>query len=71
MIDNDSFLCVCVIGRFDIVGHSHQILHIAVVAAVYLHFYGLSCLFYTVIRTEQCISPIKLKLGITDLSVSS
>ena len=39
-------------GRFDIVGQSHQILHVAVIVAVYLHFYGLCCLFHTVIRTE-------------------
>ncbi|CAF1126180.1 unnamed protein product [Rotaria magnacalcarata] len=58
-------------GRFDIIGHSHQILHIAVIAAVYLHFYGICCLFNTVIRTEQCIMPITLKLGVTDLSISS
>jgi adiponectin receptor len=59
------------IGRFDIVGQSHQILHVAVIAAVYLHFYGLCSLFHNVIQTEQCILPIKLKLGITDLSISS
>ena len=58
-------------GRFDIVGQSHQILHVAVVAAIYLHFYGISCLFHTVIRTEQCIYPITLKLGVTDLLISS
>ncbi|CAF4752747.1 unnamed protein product, partial [Rotaria sp. Silwood2] len=58
-------------GRFDIVGQSHQILHIAVIVAVYLHFYGICCLFHTVIRTEQCLMPITLKLGVTDLSVSS
>lgn len=57
-------------GRFDIVGQSHQILHVAVIVAVYLHFYGLCCLFHTVIRTEQCLNPITLKLGVTDLSVS-
>ena len=59
------------IGRFDIVGQSHQILHVAVIAAVYLHFYGICTLFHSVIQTEQCSLPIKLKLGITDLSVSS
>ncbi len=59
------------LGRFDIVGQSHQILHVAVIAAVYLHFYGVCCLFHSVIQTEQCIPPIKLKLGITDLSISS
>jgi len=58
-------------GRFDIVGQSHQILHVAVIAAIYLHFYGISCLFHTVIRTEQCIYPITMKLGVTDLSISS
>jgi hypothetical protein len=58
-------------GRFDIVGQSHQILHVAVVAAIYLHFYSISCLFHHVIQTEQCIMPIILKLGTTDLSVSS
>jgi len=58
-------------GRFDIVGQSHQILHVAVIAAVYLHFYGICCLFHNVIQTEQCILPIKSKLGITDLSISS
>lgn len=58
-------------GRFDIVGQSHQILHIAVIAAIYLHFYGICCLFHTVIRTESCIQPITLKLGITDLSISA
>ena len=57
-------------GRFDIVGQSHQILHVAVIVAVYLHFYGLCCLFHTVMRTEQCLDPIKLKLGVTDLSIS-
>ena len=59
------------VGRFDIVGQSHQILHVAVIAAIYLHFYGISCLFHTVIRTEQCIYPITMKLGVTDLSISS
>ncbi|UJR21252.1 hypothetical protein I4U23_024347 [Adineta vaga] len=58
-------------GRFDIVGQSHQILHVAVIAAVYLHFYGISCLFHYVIRTEQCLMPIKLQLGITDLTIST
>jgi len=58
-------------GRFDIVGQSHQILHIAVIAAVYLHFYAICCLFHNIIQTEECILPIKLKLGITDLSISS
>lgn len=56
-------------GRFDIVGQSHQILHVAVILAVYLHFYGICQLFHTVIRTEQCIEPITLKLGVTDLSI--
>ncbi len=60
-----------IIGRFDIVGQSHQILHVAVIAAIYLHFYGICCLFHNVIQTEQCILPIKSKLGITDLSISS
>ncbi|CAF0761579.1 unnamed protein product [Rotaria sordida] len=58
-------------GRFDIVGQSHQILHIAVITAVYLHFYSICCLFHTVVQTEQCIMPITLKLGVTDLSISS
>ncbi|CAF0873846.1 unnamed protein product [Adineta ricciae] len=58
-------------GRFDIVGQSHQILHVAVIAAVYLHFYGISCLFHYVIRTEQCLMPITLQFGITDLTISS
>jgi adiponectin receptor len=58
-------------GRFDIVGQSHQILHVAVIAAVYLHFYGLCSLFHSVIQSEQCILPIRLKLGITDLAISS
>ncbi|CAF0929998.1 unnamed protein product [Rotaria sp. Silwood1] len=58
-------------GHFDIIGQSHQILHIAVISAVYLHFYGICCLFHTVIRTEQCIMPITLKLGVADLSISS
>ncbi|CAF1353811.1 unnamed protein product [Adineta steineri] len=58
-------------GRFDIVGQSHQILHVAVVAAIYLHFYGICCQFHYVVRTEQCLMPITLKLGITDLSISS
>ncbi|CAF1373264.1 unnamed protein product [Rotaria sordida] len=58
-------------GRFDIVGQSHQILHIAVIVAVYLHFYGICCLFHNIIRTEQCIMPITLKFSITDLSISS
>ncbi|CAF1357982.1 unnamed protein product [Rotaria magnacalcarata] len=61
----------CFPGRFDIIGQSHQILHIAVIAAVYLHFYGICCLFHNVIQTEQCIIPTVLKLGITDLSVTS
>jgi hypothetical protein len=59
------------LGRFDIVGQSHQILHVAVIAAVYLHFYGLCSLFHSVIESEQCILPIRLKLGITDLAISS
>ncbi|CAF0753561.1 unnamed protein product [Adineta steineri] len=58
-------------GRFDIVGQSHQILHVAVVAAVYLHFYGICTLFHNVIQTEQCLMPITLKLGVTDLSIAS
>jgi len=58
-------------GRFDIVGQSHQILHVAVIVAVYLHFYGLCCLFHTVIGTEQCLNPITLKLGVTDLFIPS
>jgi adiponectin receptor len=57
-------------GRFDIVGQSHHVLHIAVIVAVYLHFYCLCRLFHTVIRTEQCLNPVTLKLGITDLSIS-
>ena len=59
------------LGRFDIVGQSHQILHVAVIAAIYLHFYGISCAFHTAILTEQCLLPISLKLGVTDLSISS
>ena len=58
-------------GHFDIVGQSHQILHVAVVAAVYLHFYSISTLFHDVIRTEQCLMPIILKRAVTDLSLSS
>ncbi|CAF3693702.1 unnamed protein product [Rotaria sordida] len=58
-------------GRFDVVGQSHQILHIAVIVAVYLHFYGICCLFHNITRTEQCITPITLKFSITDLSISS
>lgn len=58
-------------GRFDIVGQSHHILHVAVIVAVYLHFYGICTLFHNVIQTEQCILPITLKLGVTDLPVLS
>jgi len=58
-------------GRCDIVGQSHQILHIAVIAAIYFHFYCLSCVFHAVIQTEQCIMPITIKLAVTDLSISS
>ncbi|CAF2405481.1 unnamed protein product [Rotaria sp. Silwood2] len=58
-------------GRFDIVGQSHQILHISVIVAVYLHFYGICCLFHNIIRTEQCIMPTRVKLSVTDLSISS
>lgn len=54
-------------GYFDIFGHSHQILHTAVIVAVYLHFYSICCLFHNVIRTEHCLYPVKLKFGITNL----
>lgn len=64
-------LLVRTTGRFDIVGQSHQILHVAVIAAVYLHFYGICCSFHYVVRTEQCLTPITLQLGITDLAVSA
>ncbi|CAF1160158.1 unnamed protein product [Adineta ricciae] len=53
-------------GRFDIVGQSHHILHVAVIVAVYLHFYGICVLFHNVIQTEQCILPITLKFGVAD-----
>ena len=71
VLDRVVFFPSFILGRFDIVGQSHQILHVAVIAAIYLHFYGISCLFHTVIRTEQCILPITLKLGVTDLSIGS
>jgi adiponectin receptor len=48
------------LGRFDIVGHSHQILHVAVIAAVYLHFYSICCLFHSIMETEQCLTPMIL-----------
>lgn len=46
------------VGHFDIIGHSHQILHIAVIAAIYLHFYGICSLFDYVIQSEHCLLPI-------------
>ncbi|CAF0781166.1 unnamed protein product [Didymodactylos carnosus] len=48
-------------GKFDIIGQSHQVLHVAVLIAIYFHFYACCRLFNYVVVNEKCIEPIMLK----------